>query len=208
MRGPGSRGRVVRSGSACIPPVSHPRPCGRPPGRSRRRRGQPGPRRPGRRAPARRHAVGMQPGGGRGAALGRDSGTPALVEMADGDAVFLAGLAEGVLDLQEEFRQPGRRDDDRHCLTQGVERQGGHRDQRLICGGAPAVIPSVFSRIQQQDNWAELHLSSRQWVDRSGRPDHHWPVLPADRGRRAPPRGSPYSIAWALYGSSSHCRRS
>jgi hypothetical protein len=88
----------------------------------------------------------MQPGGDRGAALGRDSGTPALVEMADGDAVFLAGLAEGVLDLQEEFRQPGRRDD-RHCLTQGVERQGGHRDQRLICGGArpSSLVPSLAS---------------------------------------------------------------
>jgi hypothetical protein len=66
----------------------------------------------------------MQPGGDRGAALDCDSGAPALVEVADGeDAVFLVGLAEGVLDLLEELRQPGRRND-RHCLAHGVERQG------------------------------------------------------------------------------------
>ena len=60
------------------------------------------------------------------------AGAPALVEVADGEhAVLVARLGEGVLDLLEELRQPGRRDrGDR--LTQGGECQGGHGDQRLV----------------------------------------------------------------------------
>ena len=54
---------------------------------------------------------GMEPGGNRGPPLDGDGGAPALVEVADGeDAVLVASLAESVLDLLEELRQPGRRD--------------------------------------------------------------------------------------------------
>ena len=41
---------------------------------------------------------GVEPGGDRGPPLDGDGGAPALVEVADGeDAVFVAGLGEGVL---------------------------------------------------------------------------------------------------------------
>jgi hypothetical protein len=47
----------------------------------------------------------VEPGGDRGTPLDGDGGGPALVEMADGeDAVFVAGLGEGVLDILAEFR--------------------------------------------------------------------------------------------------------
>ena len=54
---------------------------------------------------------GVEPGGGRGPPLDGDGGAPALVEVADGeDAVLVAGLGEGVLDVLEELGPPGRRD--------------------------------------------------------------------------------------------------
>lgn len=52
---------------------------------------------------------GMEPGRDRGPPLDGDGCAPALVEVTDGeDAVLVASLGEGVLDLLEELRQPGR----------------------------------------------------------------------------------------------------
>jgi len=78
--------------------------------------------------------------------LDRDGSSPALVEVPNReDAVFLIGLAEGVLDVLEELGQPRRRNRS-YRLPQGIERQGGHGDQRLVAvyllGRHPRRLPS------------------------------------------------------------------
>src|SRR6266702_3120939 len=74
---------------------------------------------------------GVQARGHRRPALNRDSGPPALIEVPDReDAVFVAGLAESLLDFLEELGQ-SRGHDGRHRLPQRIEGQRGHGNQRL-----------------------------------------------------------------------------
>jgi hypothetical protein len=106
---------------------------------------------------------GVEPGGDRWPPLNGDSGTPALVEVADGeDTVLVASLGESVLDFLEELWQPGRCDrGDR--LAQSAELQGGHGNQRLVALwvlSSHPHQPPLTSRLEQHDDCAEQEHQS------------------------------------------------